>query len=138
MKVLYNNNKGLSRVSCKMNVVKKPVADRFASAIGEILSLFQKTNEVGRIDKPIIVSILKPLKDSKISEAKIKIESPKVKSDFRSRVLSFIAESEEFNGGTSVVIANGNKFAIESTLKNPSTVMEFKKFIKEAEKDFVY
>ena len=138
MKVLYNNNKGLSRVSCKMNVVKKPVADRFASAIGEILSLFQKTNEVGRIDKPIIDSILKPLKDSKISEAKIKIESPKVKSDFRSRVLSFIAESEEFNGGTSVVIANGNKFAIESTLKNPSTVMEFKKFIKEAEKDFVY
>ena len=138
MKVLYNNNKGLSRVSCKMNVVKKPVADRFASAIGEILSLFQKTNEVGRIDKPIIVSILKPLKDSKISEAKIKIESPKVKSDFRSRVLSFIAESEEFKGGTSVVIANGNKFAIESTLKNPSTVMEFKKFIKEAEKDFVY
>ena len=70
MKVLYNNNKGLSRVSCKMNVVKKPVADRFASAIGEILSLFQKTNEVGRIDKPIIVSILKPLKDSKIYQKK--------------------------------------------------------------------
>lgn len=136
MKVLYDNTKGPSRISCKMALPKKNTADKFDAAVKEILLKFQKTNEVGRLENPIVVTILKPFKDSLISEAKLKIESPKVKTDFRSRVLSMIAESEELSGGTSVVVANGNKFAIESTLKNPTMAEVFRKFIKEAEKDF--
>ncbi len=137
MKVIFNSMKGTSRISAKMNLQQKNVPDKFEAAVREILKLFQKTNEIGRLEKPIVVSIANPLKDSKISEAKLKIESPKFKQDFRSRVLSMIAESEELRGGTSVVIACGNKYAIESTLQNKNFVKEFKKFVLEAEKDFV-
>lgn len=136
MKVLLNTTQGLSRVSSKMAIPKNTVSEKFDEAVKEMLELFKQTNEIGRLEEPLIVRIERPFKDSKISEAKLKIESPKVKDDFRSRVLSMIAESEELNGGTSVVLANGNKFAIESTLKNPSTTQQFKDFIKEAEKDF--
>ncbi len=136
MRTVFNPLMSASRISGKVQS-SKLVKDKFAEAVKKILNMFEKTNEIGRIDEPIIVKILNPLKDSKISEAKLKIESPRIKDDYRSRVLSMIAESEELGGGISVVLANGTKFAIESTLKNPNTIEQFKNFIRQAEKDFV-
>ena len=120
----------------KMNFSKTKEADIYANAMQELQEQFKKTDEIGRLEEPIIVKIRIPHKETKISEAKLKIENPKDKNDFRTRVFSMIAESEELGGGTSFVVAKGNKYAIESTLQNPETLSAFKKFIREAKKDF--
>ena len=120
----------------KMNFSKTKEPDIYVSAMNDLLELFKKTNEIGRLDEPIVVKIKMSSKETKISEAKLKIENSKDKNDYRTRIFSMIAESEELGGGTSFVVAKGNKFAIESTLQNPETVNAFKKFIREAKKDF--
>ena len=51
MKVIFNSMKGTSRISAKMNLQQKNVPDKFEAAVREILKLFQKTNEIGRLEK---------------------------------------------------------------------------------------
>lgn len=109
---------------------------KLMSVFKELANKFKETNEIGRFEK-IKAEILEPLKDSTIKKAYVVVEPTANKNDFRTRVLSFISVSPvNENIKYSVCQASGNKFAIDSVLKNPSTISAFKNFIKDSEKYF--
>lgn len=106
---------------------------KIEGAIKDLQMQFRNIVEIGKF-QPIKSDIQAPLKDSVIQKAAIVIEPLADKNDFRTRTISFVAyspfENDEFYEMT---IATGNKFAIESALKNPDTKNAFKNFIKCAE-----
>lgn len=119
-------------------VIKQPKQDpnRLAKIFKELAEEFKKTIEIGRFDK-IKAEISEPLNGSVINKAFIILEPSANKSDFRTRVLSFVAQSpSNENIKRSICQATGNKFAIDSVLKNPSTITAFKNFIRDSEKFF--
>lgn len=106
------------------------------TALKNLLTQFQKINEIGKF-QPIIVDLENPVKNSTIKKAKMVIEPTVSTNDYRTRILSFVAESPA-NEQTknAMTLATGNKFSIESVLKNPKTKTAFKNFILESEKLF--
>ena len=65
------------------------------------------------------------------------IEPSAKRNDFRTRVLSFVAyKPDNDKVKRSVAHAIGNNTAIESVLKDSSTVTAFKRFIAESERFF--
>lgn len=106
---------------------------KIETALKELLYKFSNIVEIGKF-KPIKTDIQNPLKDSVIQKASIVIEPLADKNDFRTRTISFIAYSPfDSDKIHEITIATGNKFAIESALKNTATKAAFKNFIKSAE-----
>ena len=103
----------------------------------ELAEKFKHTNEIGRFDK-IKAEVPKEILNSSINKALIIVEPSANHTDFRTRVLSFVAVSpKNENVKRSVCQAVGNKFAIDSVLKNTSTITAFKNFIKDSERFFI-
>lgn len=127
---------GISSVS--VNAVRKDVkVNELAAAFKELAEQFKAINEIGRFEK-IKIIISKPLKNSSIDKAYLILEPSANKGDFRTRVLSFVAFSPESETvKRSICQATGNKFAIDSVLKNSSTITAFKNFIKDSELFFL-
>ena len=127
---------GISATS--VSAVKKDVkVNELVSAFKELAEQFKSINEVGRFEK-IKITVLKPLKDSSIDKAYLILEPSANKGDFRTRVLSFVAFSPDSETvKRSICQATGNKFAIDSVLKNSSTITAFKNFIKDSELFFL-
>lgn len=106
-------------------------------AIKRMKERFGTITEIGKFEK-IKIEVNSPLKDSIIEKSFLILEPSAIKGDFRTRVLSFVACSPYDSGvKRSVTQATGNKFAIDSVLKNRSTVSAFKEFIKESENFFL-
>lgn len=106
---------------------------KIEKALKELQQKFAEIVEIGKF-KPIKTDIQNPMKDSVIKKASIVIEPLADKNDFRTRTISFIAYSPfDSDKIHEMTIATGNKFAIESALKNNATKAAFKNFIKSAE-----
>ena len=115
------------------NATAPSYSQKMDAAIKQLKDAFAQVVEIGKF-KPIKADITEPLKDSTIKKASIIIEPLANKNDFRTRTISFVAYSPTEAGKIhDVTIANGNKFAIESALKNPQLKTAFKDFIKNAE-----
>ena len=114
------------------NATAPSYSQKMDIAIKQLKEAFSQIVEIGKF-KPIKADISEPLKDSTIKKASIIIEPLANKNDFRTRTISFVAYSPEAGKIHDVTIANGNKFAIESALKNPKLKTAFKDFIKNAE-----
>lgn len=109
-------------------------SQKIDKAVRELFLEFLKIPEIGKFNA-LQVDIEQPLRDSIIKKASIVIEPFADKNDFRTRVLSFIAHSPSESGKTfEYTLANGNKFSIESALKNNETKQAFRNFLKAAEK----
>ncbi len=108
-------------------------SQKLDAALKQLREQFANIVEIGKF-KPIKADIQEPFKDSAIKKASIVIEPLADKKDFRTRTISFIAYSPFEDGKIhDMTIANGNKFSIESALKNPQIKAAFKDFIKKAE-----
>lgn len=127
---------GISATS--VATVKKDMkVNELVVAFKELAEQFKAINEVGRFEK-IKITVSNPLKDSSINKAYLILEPSANKGDFRTRVLSFVAFSPESDTvKRSICQATGNKFAIDSVLKNSSTITAFKNFIKDSELFFL-
>ena len=136
--VKLNNTIGHLRKTELSTRAKYPLtqAQKIEAAFKELSQKFNEIPEIGKF-KPIKVNITNPLPDSEIKKASIVIEPLADKNDFRTRVLTFVAESP-FSKDTihEISPASGNKFSIDSTLRNPKIKTLFKAFIKSAEKTF--
>ena len=120
-----------------MSTVTKNQTTKLHAIFKELAERFKQTNEIGRFDK-IKADVPREILNSSINKAFIVVEPSANKSDFRTRVLSFVATSpKNENIKRSVCQAVGNKFAIDSVLKNPTTITAFKNFIKDSEKAFI-
>ncbi len=118
----HNPNPSTQTSSQKIDSALKTLRDKFSQIV-----------EIGKF-KPIQADIVEPFKDSVIKKASIVIEPLADKKDFRTRTISFVAYSPYETGKVhDMTIANGNKFSIESALKNPKIKTIFKEFIKKAE-----
>ena len=103
------------------------------TAFKELSQKFSEIPEIGKFE-PIKVDIQTPLVGSKIKKASIVIEPSIKPDDFRTRVLTFITHSPTDDKITHEMSpASGNKFSIESTLKNPKLIRVFENFVKAAE-----
>ncbi len=115
------------------NAVMQTSSQKLDAALKQLREKFSQIVEIGKF-KPIKADIEEPMKDSAIKKASIVIEPLADKRDFRTRTISFVAYSPFEEGKVhDVTIANGNKFSIESALKNPQIKTAFKEFIKKAE-----
>lgn len=114
----------------------KKQSQKIEAAFKELFQKFSQIPEIGRF-KPVKVNIENPVPGSYIKKSAIVVEPLADKNDFRTRVLTFVAQSP-YNKETTYAIspANGNKFSIDSTLKNPKIKTLFKNFIKMAEQAF--
>lgn len=115
------------------DVLNKNNSSIIKNAFKELAQKFAEVPEIGKF-KPIKVDIQNPVQGSRITKATLVIEPSVKPDDFRTRVLTFIAHSpidKKFTNEMSP--ASGNKFSIESTLKNPKLARVFENFIKESE-----
>ena len=133
-----NNIQSFGLSTKTVSTIKKETkTSELVSAFKELAEQFKTVNEIGRFEK-IKIMVSKPLKDSSIDEAYLIIEPSANKNDFRTRVLSFVAVSPDSDTvKRSICQATGNKFAIDSVLKNSSTITAFKNFIKDSELFFL-
>src|SRR5574344_646500 len=105
-------------------------------AIKDFYERFGEITEIGRF-RPLKVTVKHPMKNSPIQKAFISVAPSVDKNDFRTRVLSFAAESPvEPEKKYCMTLAIGNKFSIDSALKNPKIKTAFKDFITTAERVF--
>ena len=123
-------------VATTSTIFPKTQSQKIEAAFKELQQKFSEIPEIGRF-KPVKVNLENPLPNSIIRKASIIVEPLADKNDFRTRVLTFIAQSP-FNKESTYELspANGNKFSIDSTLRNPKIKTIFKNFIKSAEKTF--
>lgn len=134
MKVLLKTTQQTLRPHVEKAAVT--TAQKIEAALKQLHDKFSEITEIGKF-KPIKADIQTPLKDSTIKKASIVIEPLADKNDFRTRTLSFVAYSPYDNEKVhDVTIAIGNKFAIDSALKNTATKTAFRNFIKSAESLF--
>ena len=120
-----------------LTTTAKTQTNKLQAIFKELAEKFKQTNEIGRFEK-IRAEVPKELLNSAINKALIIVEPSANQADFRTRVLSFVAISPKNESvKRSVCQASGNKFAIDSVLKNSSTVTAFKNFIKDSEKSFL-
>lgn len=107
--------------------------NQFKDAIKTLSKKFSEIPEIGRF-KPINVCLIQPIKNSRIQKASIVIEPSVNPTDFRTRVLTFRTNSPIDESITHEISpAIGNKFSIESALKNPKLTKMFETFIKDSE-----
>ena len=105
-----------------------------SQSIKDLLTKFRHIPEIGRFDK---IRVDLPIHDSILAKASMIIEPSAKRNDFRTRVLSFVAYKPDNDKVIrSVAHAIGNNTAIESVLKDSSTVTAFKRFIAESERFF--
>lgn len=105
-----------------------------ASAFKELLRQFKDRIEIGKFDD-IVVQIDDPLKNASVKKSYISVTSDA--KDLRKRSLSFLAESPRDNSViTDMTAKTGTKHLIEDSLKQKSTIDEFKAFIQKADKEF--
>ena len=103
------------------------------NAIKELTSKFSEITEIGRFE-PIKVDIINPLPNSRFKKASMIIQPSVNPEDFRTRVLTFRTYSPKNELITHEMSpASGNKFSIESTLKNPKLAKVFEQFLNSAE-----
>ena len=101
-------------------------------AFKELARQFSQIPEIGKFKAIKVPVVLDELK-TKQAKATISIEPSVLPDDFRTRVLTFTLKSNSEKGIVQEMSpASGNKFSIESTLKNPQIVKIFTDFIKEA------
>ena len=101
-------------------------------AFKELAKQFSQIPEIGKFKAIKVPVVLDELK-AKQAKATISIEPSVLPNDFRTRVLSFTLKSNSEKGIVQEMSpASGNKFSIESTLKNPQIIKIFTDFIKEA------
>ena len=107
-----------------------------SQSVKDLLAKFKHIPEIGRFDK-IRVDLNRRISDSSIAKASMVIQPSAKRTDFRTRVLSFVAYNPENDKvKRSIAHAIGNNTAIESVLKDSSTVTAFKRFIAESEHFF--
>lgn len=99
-------------------------------ALKELMQKFSRIPEIGKF-KPIKVPVQIPglKQETKVS---MLIESSVLPNDYRTRILTISINSNTQNSELlqEMSIASGNKFSIESVLRNPKTVKIFENFIK--------
>ena len=101
-------------------------------AFKELARQFSQIPEIGKFKAIKVPVVLDELK-TKQAKATISIEPSVLPDDFRTRVLTFTLKSSSEKGIVQEMSpASGNKFSIESTLKNPQIIKVFTDFIKEA------
>ena len=101
-------------------------------AFKELARQFIHIPEIGKFKAIKVPVVLDELK-AKQAKATISIEPSVLPNDFRTRVLTFTLKSNSEKGIVQEMSpASGNKFSIESTLKNPQIIKIFTDFIKEA------
>lgn len=101
-------------------------------AFKELAKQFSQIPEIGKFKAIKVPVVLDELK-AKQAKATISIEPSVLPNDFRTRVLTFTLKSNsEKDIVQEMSPASGNKFSIESTLKNPQIIKIFTDFIKEA------
>lgn len=101
-------------------------------AFKELARQFSQIPEIGKFKAIKVPVVLDELK-TKQAKATISIEPSVLPDDFRTRVLTFTLKSNsEKDIVQEMSPASGNKFSIESTLKNPQIIKIFTDFIKEA------
>ncbi len=123
-------------VATTATIFPKTQIQKIEAAFKELQHKFAEIPEIGRF-KPVKVNIENPIPGSFIKKSAIVVEPLADKNDFRTRVLTFVAQSP-FDKDTTYALspANGNKFSIDSALKNPRIKTIFKNFIKSAENVF--
>ena len=123
-------------VATTATIFPKTQIQKIEAAFKELQHKFSEIPEIGRF-KPVKVNIENPIPGSFIKKSAIVVEPLADKNDFRTRVLTFVAQSP-FDKDTTYALspANGNKFSIDSALKNPRIKTIFKNFIKSAENVF--
>lgn len=139
MKTLQINKTKVQNFGIKPTVLTttKNQTNKLQAIFKELAEKFKQTNEIGRFER-IKTEVPKEVLNSSINKAFIIVEPSANQADFRTRVLSFVATSPKNESiKRSVCQAIGNKFAIDSVLKNSSTVTAFKNFIKDSEKAFI-
>lgn len=103
------------------------------NAIKDLTTKFSEIPEIGRFN-PIKVDIVNPLPNSRFKKASMIIQPSINHEDFRTRVLTFRTYSPKNESITHEMSpASGNKFSIESTLKNPKLAKVFEQFLNSAE-----
>lgn len=102
---------------------------KIREALKELANLFNNIPEIGKF-KPVSVHIYDPVRFSRVRKATISI-GPSIKpDDYRTRVLTFSIKSPNDESILHEVSpASGNKFSIESTLKNPKLLRMFEDFV---------
>ena len=118
------------------NFKQSNAATNITAAFKEIAQKFKEIVEIGKF-KEIKVAIENPMEQSSIKKAYIILKPGENKNDFRTRILCYLAESPFQDGVTrEISYINGNKFAIDSALKDRTRIGEFKSFIKDSEEFF--
>ena len=123
-------------VATTSQIFPKNQTQKLEAAFKELQQKFSQIPEIGKF-KAIKVTLENPIAGSIVKKAAIVVEPLADKNDFRTRVLTFIAQSP-FDKDTTYTLspANGNKFSIDSALRNPKIKTLFKNFIKSAEQTF--
>lgn len=102
-------------------------------AFKELARQFAAIPEIGKF-KAIQVPIQLDELANKQAKATISIEPSVLPHDFRTRVLTFSVKTNSDKGIVNEMSpAIGNKFSIESTLKNPKIIKMFTNFLKTIE-----
>lgn len=103
------------------------------NAFKELARQFAQIPEIGKF-KPIKVPVALDELKAQQAKANISIEPSVLPHDFRTRVLTFSVKTNSDKGLVHEMSpASGNKFSIESTLKNPKIIKMFMDFIKNIE-----
>lgn len=101
-------------------------------AFKELARQFAQVPEIGKFKTIKVPVVLDELKKQQ-AKATISIEPSVLPHDFRTRVLTFsLKTNSEKDLVHEMSPASGNKFSIESTLKNPKIIKLFTDFIKTA------
>lgn len=111
-----------------------PKTNTLTTAFKELFRQFKDRIEIGKFED-IVVQIDDPLKNASVKKSYISVTADA--KDSRLRSLSFIAESPRDNSViTDMTAKTGTKHLIEDSLKQKSTIDEFKAFIQKADKEF--
>ena len=106
--------------------------NQIKEAFKELARQFTNIPEIGKF-KAIKVSVALDELKAKQAKASISIEPSVLPDDFRTRVLTFTLKTNSSKDYLQEMSpASGNKFSIESTLKNPQIIKIFTNFLKEA------
>ncbi|MBS4759532.1 MAG: hypothetical protein KHX03_02395 [Clostridium sp.] len=104
-----------------------------AEAFKQLFQEFKKVPEIGKF-REIKVKVHEPLQNCSINDSFLILKPLADKNDFRTRVLSYMSVSPIDNAVTREVgYISGNKFAMDSALKDKVRINEFKSFLKDSE-----
>lgn len=116
-----------------LKTMTNQASSQIKEAIKELIQKFLQIPEIGKF-KPIKVPVAVGNQQAK---ATISIEPSILPQDYRTRVLTFTIKKSYPNGAATTIHemspAIGNKYSIESALKNPKTIKIFEDFIKTIE-----